>query len=46
MNAFDELIYARQSAFSARAVPDGFDQGGSLAVEVVTPGGQSEVALA
>ncbi|HET6277510.1 MAG TPA: hypothetical protein VFG08_01860, partial [Candidatus Polarisedimenticolia bacterium] len=46
VNALDELIYARQSAFSARAVPDGFAEGGSLAVEVITPGGQSDAALA
>jgi zinc protease len=46
VNALDELIFARQSAFSARTVPDGFEEGGSLAVEVITPGGQSDAALA
>ena len=46
LHALDELIHSRQSAFSARAVPDGFRDGGSLVVEVVTPGGRSEDALA
>ncbi len=46
VHVLDELIYGRQSAFSARAVPDGLRDGGSLVVEVVTPRGRSDQALA
>jgi zinc protease len=46
VKAFDELIFSRQSAYSARAIPEGFRDGGSLAIEVMTPSGQGETALA
>jgi hypothetical protein len=42
---FEDLIYARRAAFSARALPEGFRDGGSLAIEVVTTHPQRKNAI-